>query len=244
MSTTQVLTPEEVGLSTLESLTKTHRLNQWIFDSIRPWVKGRILEIGSGIGNISSLFVEHGMPLSLSDYNASYCRTLTEKFISEPKVEAVYHLDLAARDFPGRYPTLAGQFDTVFALNVVEHIGYDHLALENCHHLLRKDGQVIILVPAYQGLYNILDKNLEHFRRYTRRTLTEKIALAGFQVQKSWHFNLAGIAGWYWSGRVMKKQTLPAGSLGIYNSLVPVFKVLDKVTFNSVGLSVIAVGRK
>lgn len=238
------MTPQEVGLSTLENLSVAERLNQWMFDSIRPYVKGAVLEIGSGIGNISSCFVQNGMPLHVSDYSADYCRMLEEKFDTEPLIRDVLHLDLAIPDIETAYPKLIGKFNTVFALNVVEHIKDHQLALANCYKLLAPGGRVIILVPAYQALYNGFDKELEHFRRYTRASLRRLLESQKFEVMRTWHFNFAGIFGWFWSGTVMGKKTLPAGELKFYNKLVPVFRVADKMVGNQVGLSVIGVGVK
>lgn len=56
------------------------RLNDWMFDSIRPYLKGKILEIGSGIGNISNCLIKNGLHLSVSDYSDYYCSLLDKKF--------------------------------------------------------------------------------------------------------------------------------------------------------------------
>jgi len=238
------MTPQEVGLSTLENLSVAERLNQWMFDSIRPYVKGNILEVGSGIGNISACFVQNKLPLYVSDYSIDYCQMLQQKFDMEPLIKDVLHLDLATPDIENLHPKLMGKFNTIFALNVVEHIKDHELALANCYKMLAHGGRVIILVPAYQALYNGFDKELEHFRRYTRASLRRLLESQKFEVKRTWHFNFAGIFGWFWSGTVMGKKTLPAGELKFYNKLVPLFRVADKVVGNNVGLSVIGVGVK
>ncbi len=55
----------------------------------------------------------------------------------------------------------------------MEHIENDHLAIHNCRKLLKKGGKLIILVPAFQSLYNGFDKELYHYRRYTKHTLNK-----------------------------------------------------------------------
>jgi len=237
-------TIDEVGISTLENLSVADRLNDWMFDSIRPFTKGRILEIGSGIGNISSCFIKNGIPLCVSDYSDHYCDYLDNKFANEKLVGGVFQIDLADTDFETRYNSLIGQFDTVFALNVVEHIKDDQLAIENCKKLLAIGGHLIILVPAWQLLYNGFDKELEHFRRYTRHSISDVFQSQHLKILKTWYFNLAGILGWFVSGTILRKKTLPAGQLSFYNKLVPFFRVADRITFNQVGLSVIIVGKK
>lgn len=237
-------TLDEVGKSTLENLSAADRLNDWMYGSIRPFVKGRILETGSGIGNISSCFVQHGIPLAVSDYSQYYCDLLAQKFAGEPLIKGVFQLDLADSAFEERYPQLVGKFDTVYALNVVEHIKDDRLAIANCKKLLAPGGHLIILVPAYQLLYNGFDKELEHFRRYTRRSVKRLFKSQDVDIVKTWYFNLAGILGWFISGTLLRKKTLPSGQLSFYNKLVPLFRIADRLTFNCMGLSVIIVGRR
>jgi 2-polyprenyl-3-methyl-5-hydroxy-6-metoxy-1,4-benzoquinol methylase len=237
-------TIDEVGLSTLDSLSAANKLNDWMFETIQPYVKGNILEIGSGIGNISSCFVKHNIPLYVSDYSDHYCMVLKQKFASEALIRDVFQIDLAAADFENHYASLIGTFDAIFALNVVEHIENDGLAIANCKKLLAPGGHLIILVPAFQLLYNGFDKELEHFRRYTRRTLKELFLAQNFKIIKSWYFNLAGILGWFVSGTILRKKTLPAGQLSFYNKLVPIFRIADRLTLNKIGLSVLTVGKK
>lgn len=237
------MTPAEVGLSTLENLAECPALNAWMYQTIRPYVKGRVLEIGSGIGNISEQFVKDGYPITVSDYSLDYCRALEKRFGYESLVEDVVHLDLADKDLEAHHPELLGTFNTLFALNVVEHIELDGLAISNCRKLLAKQGNVVILVPSYPGLYNILDEKLEHFRRYTTESMRMLLS-PDFKVTTTFHFNLAAIPGWFWAGSVLKKPTLPAGPLKWYNRLVPLFKFMDELTFHQAGVSVIGVGQR
>jgi SAM-dependent methyltransferase len=239
----QILTPAAVGLATLEHLGAADLLNEWMFETIRPFVKGRVLEIGSGIGNISSCFAADGIPLTLSDLRADYCQRLRQKFAAEPMVEDVIQLDLTDEAFDSHYSGFHSAFNTVFALNVVEHIADDALAIENCRKLLAGKGHLIILVPAYPALYNGLDRELDHYRRYTYQSV-RKLLFRHFELVKISSFNLAGIFGWYYSGSIMKKQALPSHHLNLYNKLVPLFRIADALTFHRIGLSVVAVGRR
>ena len=214
-----------------------------MFESILPYTKGRTLEIGSGIGNISALFIKNHLPIFLSDLSLDYCEMLKKRFAGEPCLDGVLPIDLEDGYFEKNYPQVLGAFDTVFALNVIEHIADDRLALENCKKLLAPGGHVILLVPANPALYNVLDKELEHFRRYTRQSI-QTLLSKDFEIIKSWYFNMAGIFGWWLSGNIMKRQTLPSGQLNLYNKLVPMFRVMDTLACHQFGLSVVAVGKK
>jgi len=235
---------DKEGLSTLETISKADKFNRWMFDAIYPFCKGRILEIGSGIGNISQFFIGANASITLSDIRENYCTHLKEKFTDAPALEDVILINLANPDFENTYRQYEKAFDTVFALNVVEHIEDDVLALKNCHFLLKDGGTLLILVPAYQSLYCGFDKELGHFRRYTSKTLRKIFEVNNFYIKHSRYFNVMGILGWIFSGKILRKKTIPEGQMGPYNTLVPVFKIIDKMFFQGLGLSVILVGKK
>ena len=47
------------GEQILKSMSKGIKLNYWMYSQIKPFIKGKTLEIGSGIGNISRYFIEN-----------------------------------------------------------------------------------------------------------------------------------------------------------------------------------------
>ena len=232
------------GLRTLEVISKADKFNHWMFNTIQPFCSGKILEIGSGIGNISQFFIESGMNITLSDIRENYCETLKHKYNNVENLNDVLLINLADPEFKNKYERYQNAFDTVFALNVIEHIKDDHYAMKNCRFLLKKNGNLIILVPAYQKLYNTLDVELGHYRRYTKNNLNNLFLINGFEITHSQYFNLTGILGWYLSGKILRKKTISSGFMVLYNGLVPLFKIIDKLTLGSIGLSVIVVGRK
>jgi 2-polyprenyl-3-methyl-5-hydroxy-6-metoxy-1,4-benzoquinol methylase len=235
---------DQVGHDTLQLLSKADRLNHWMYKSILPFCKADVLEIGSGIGNISKFFIQAEMNIMLSDLRTEYCEALAKRYTQHPAVLGVGEIDLVHPQFKEEYQQLLSKFNTVYALNVVEHIENDLQALENCRNLLQKDGNLIILVPAYNSLFCDLDRELGHYRRYTQKSLSQIFEKAGFEIIHKQYFNLAAVGGWFWYGKVLKHQILPAKPLKTYNRLVPVFKVLDRLVLNKVGNSVIVVGKK
>jgi 2-polyprenyl-3-methyl-5-hydroxy-6-metoxy-1,4-benzoquinol methylase len=180
---------DKEGLSTLETISRANKFNQWMFDTIYPYCKGRILEIGSGIGNISQFFVDAKAFITLSDIRENYCSQLKDRFSDASTLEDVILLNLIDPDFERKYAHYKNTFDTVFALNVVEHIKDDVLALKNCKFLLKDGGTLLILVPAYQSLYCSFDRELGHYRRYTRKTLSNVFEENHFKIDHYRYFN-------------------------------------------------------
>jgi SAM-dependent methyltransferase len=227
------------GQATLEAIAGADKFNQWMYQVTSKRLSGRILEIGSGIGNISQYYLTDNRNIMLSDIRDNYCAYLDKKFGKLPNCEGVRLIDLVHPDFDATYHDLLNSFDGVFALNVVEHIQDDIQAIANAKKLLKKGGRLVILVPAYQSLYNNFDRALEHYRRYTEGSLKNIFKINNLQIIHSQYFNLAAIAGWWFSGSILKKDIIPGGQMKLYNALVPIFKILDKMVFNKIGISVI-----
>lgn len=233
---------DEEGLDTLDVVGQADRFNKWMYETIRPHVQGKILEVGSGTGNITKYFLEEKADIYLSDIRDNYCDILKQKFdgLDEGRV---IKMDLTDTEFDQKFGEMFGTFDAVYALNVVEHIKDDSLALANIKKLLKNEGQVVILVPAYQTLYNTFDEALEHYRRYTKSRL-EKLISENYEVVKSQYFNAIGILGWFLNGNILRKKIIPSGQMKLYNKVIPISRVVDKVILNQMGLSVITIGKK
>src|SRR5688500_2598538 len=232
---------DKEGWETLDAIAGADKFNEWMYRTIKPYCSGNILEIGSGIGNISKFFIDDKANITLSDIRPVYCDELKKKF---PEVVDVIELDLTHPAFDTEYSALIGKYDTVFDIHVVEHIKDHRLAIGNCYKLLKTAGKLVTLVPAYAALYNRFDRELEHFRRYTKKELNSLLISSGFTIQHSQYFNFMGIPGWYISGKHQKNKTIPKSQMSLYNKLVPLFKLVDKILLNKVGLSVISAGIK
>ena len=245
MTDSRIHEDDLIGQSTLETIASAERFNEWMYNTIKSFCSGKILEIGSGIGNISQFFLRAGSieSLTLSDIRKDYFRVLQQKFSQYNSLEDVILLDLSEPEFEKKYKRYHQTFDTLFALNVIEHIQDDNTAIRNCRFLLKKRGHLIILVPAYSFLYCGFDEELGHYRRYTKKSLEHVFRKNGIEIDHSQYFNFIGILGWFFSGIILKKRVIPAGQMGFYNRMVPFFKMIDKMILNSSGLSVIIVGR-
>jgi len=231
---------DKTGLITLQRFSKANRFNEWMFQTLSPYLKGDVLEIGSGIGNLSDFFLKQHIRLTASEINSYYCEILSKRFLGHPCLAEVRQLNIEWDNQSGILNDLAGRFDTVVALNVIEHIRDHDLAIQNCRLLLKKGGTLVVLVPSYPILYNSLDKALAHYRRYTGKSLQAVLEKNGLRVIKKMHFNLGGVFGWALAG-LMRKKILPEGQLRWYNRLVPLWKTMDNIFFHSIGLSVIQI---
>jgi SAM-dependent methyltransferase len=232
---------DQEGLEILDVISSATKFNRWTYETISPFCSGKILEIGSGVGNISNFFVADNRTITLSDIRSNYRDILQKKF--NMSADNVLDIDIAHTNFTTNYSSLLNSFDSVFALNVVEHIKDDQLAIQNMYQLLKPGGQMTILVPAYQALYNDIDLSLEHFKRYNKKSLGSLMSKFA-PIKKSFYFNTPGIFAWWIAGKLLNHKTIPEGEMKLYNTFVPVFKLVDRITFRKMGLSVICVIQK
>jgi len=229
---------DPVGIETLERLAAAApRYNAWLIERVLPWVGRRVLEIGAGVGTMSAFLTDRERVV-LSDTNASYLQRLRARFAGQPQVR------VAALRLPATNGDLqAERLDTIICLNVLEHVREDELSLATMFQMLQPGGRLVLLVPSLPAIYGTLDRALGHFRRYTPSELRQKYAAAGFHMRHLEYFNMAGIPGWWFTGRVLRRELIPTGSLRWYDALVPLFR-LERFLPWRLGQSLIAVGER
>jgi SAM-dependent methyltransferase len=215
------------------------KLNQWMYQQFHNFVSGDVLEAGCGIGNITSVMLDKNS-LLCADIDPLYVQSISQRFGHLENINCM-QMDVACDEDFDR----VGQSsrDTVVCLNVLEHIEDDEQTLRNFFRVLRPGGHAILLVPQNPALYTPVDVAVGHYRRYTRSELLQKLERAGFEIVHSQDFNRFATFGWWFNGKVMRRDTISPKSMQLFNLLSPVAKLIEKVDFLP-GLSIIAVGRK
>ena len=229
---------EPGGWLTLERMGRLKNYNRWILDGFDGRIGNRILEVGSGTGNMTRLL--YGRELIVAtDAETPYLHALRNRFAHVPTIE-VEPLDLENDEclVLRRY-----DFDTIVCLNVLEHIEDDAGALTRMFELLRPGGRLLLFVPADQSLFGTMDSAVGHHRRYSLDEAQEKLRRAGFAVEKAVHQNWFGRFAWWMNGRVFRRRHVPAAQSRIFDSLVPLFRALEGPAPRA-GLSIVAVARK
>lgn len=218
----------------LKMMMKQKNFNNWQYNTIKPYLKGDILETGSGCGTFSEKIVKDFRgKIYLTENDKFFIGKLKKRFKSK-RVKVIYS-DLNNEK---NIKEIENEFDSVVCLNVLEHVENDILALNSMRKLLRSGGNLILLVPAHKSLYSPIDRALGHYRRYSKEELEEKTEKAGFKTKKAFWFNMLAIPGRLVSGNMLKNKELDSFSLSVFNKLVPLFSFIEsKILFNSIGIS-------
>jgi SAM-dependent methyltransferase len=90
---------------------------------------------------------------------------------------------LIEADLNQAIPRRASQFDAVLALDVIEHIDLDQLAVRQLATLVRPGGSLIVSVPALPDLFGEFDMIQGHRRRYLPDDLRRVFDGSGLELE-------------------------------------------------------------
>lgn len=164
----------------------------------------RILDVGCGTGNTT---------LSLKKFGGVYC---TDSSFSALRYCNKRGLENVVKSSSYNLPYSSNTFDLVTMFDVLEHIENDQRALIEIKRVLKKNGSIVITVPAYQFLWSEHDIALSHYRRYNSKTLSNVVNQTGFKIVRMSYFIsflFPFIAAYRIIGRLKKMKTNPKANL-------------------------------
>ena len=235
--------PDDFGAAAdLERLGTADRFFDWTLAEFRPFLQGRVLEVGAGLGTITRKLVAADPELSVVALEPA--ENLFDELAAvaalTPRVEA-------SREQSGAYVERDGRpFDTVVYLNVLEHIEDDAEELRVAVRALRPGGHVLVFGPGLPWLYSELDHNAGHYRRYTVTGLRQVAEGAGLEVVSVKYFDVLGVLPYFLVYRTARSQAISGSTLWAYDRvLVPASRAVQRILRRPpLGKNVIMVARK
>jgi phospholipid N-methyltransferase len=232
----------EEGDLILDVLDNANNFKNWLYEQIKPFIRGNILEFGSGHGSYSEKIIKDfpQSKICLSDIDNNYVNQLQNKF-NKVNVTAC-KIDLCNQN---DFKQINSLTQSAIAINVLEHVINDIDALNNVYDKLDSNGRFIILIPSHKFLYNRFDKNFGHYRRYSKKDILLKVNKTKFKVNKLFYFNFFSIFGWFFEGNILKKEIPNKKSIYLFDKLVPFFRFFEKyILRKKIGISLILVLEK
>jgi len=217
----------------LENLGEAERFNRWVLSRFERHLGADVLEVGCGSGTFTALMAARGHSVTGIDIDPSYVEAAKQR-VSKFAGARIACGDATAAEWSER-------FDTVVALDVVEHIEDDRGFLRRLARALKPGGKLVVKVPAAPSLMSTLDRVVGHYRRYDKETLRETFRAAGLAPLSLAHFNVAGTLGWWLNGKVLKRTTPPGEQVKAFEALVPLFRAAESIVPPPFGLSLIGV---
>lgn len=216
-----------------------NEVDLWLYELIEPFIGKRVLEIGCGMGNFARHLLDRELYIG-TDTSLESIAFMNKHFGGEPGFFTRV-ADVADSSFCDLSDY---EVDTIFSLNVFEHIKEDRIALANAAITLKPGGNLILVVPAHDWLYGSIDRAIGHYRRYSKQKILDRFKEVDLRSVKLVYINLLGAVGWYFNGRIRKQETPPSSQLKFFNRLVPILKQVERSVPVPAGISLLAVGTK
>lgn len=161
---------------------------------------------------------------------------LRERFSQVPEVD-VRRADLAEGLGSDCY-------DSIVAVNVLEHIADDVGAVRRLASALPPGGTLVLWVPALEALYSTFDQAIGHYRRYDRRTLAQVMRRAGLETVELRYVNALGGVMWWLVARRLGRVPTQQWSVRLFDRVaMPVVRRLESSWSPPLGQSLLCVAR-
>lgn len=234
------MTTDSYAGNDLEVLADMPNYHGWIMSAFGPFVRGRVLEYGAGIGTMSAHLRSSAAELILVEPSGNLFAPLQQRFAQDAAVQVV-HSDLETHVTR----VLPASVDTIVLINVLEHVADDAAALRHLLAGLRPSGHLLLFVPALQVLMSKLDRSLGHFRRYHRRDLVEKTSAAGGIVESCRYMDSFGVLPWFLLNTLLGATSFDPRLVRINDRyVVPLTRRLEALIAPPFGKNLILVARK
>jgi SAM-dependent methyltransferase len=227
-------------LDDLAKMSKAENYFAWQGRLVRRELGQRVVEVGCGVGNFTHMLLDREVVVAL-DIEVECVERLRARYPDQANLHTVVgevtSSDvLALRSFHA---------DSCVCLNVLEHIEDHHRALERMAAILEPGGVIILLVPAFPSLYGPIDRNLGHYRRYTRDSLRSVAQDSGMQIRKMRYINCVGFFGWWANARILRREVQSELHIKVFDRyVVPALSRAEEYIRPPFGQSLFAVLEK
>lgn len=202
---------------------------------IKRFLKGNVLEVGAGCGSFTrNYFNKKINSLLLTELDKSNIHELNQKFKNNSKIK------ITSR----KLNDIKKKFDTIIYLHVLEHIKNDKAEIKLALKKLKKNGILIVMVPAHQKIYSNLDKAVGHFRRYDFKFFKKN-----FKSLKTVNIKFLDSMGYflYYLNKIFFKKEIYPSNLKIFiwdKFFTPLTMIVDFLSGYKFGKCILAIYKK
>ena len=231
------------GTHILQALTGAKKYNKFLVSLVLRCLRvipkhecsPRILDAGSGIGTFAKILYETGeiRKEDIACFDPDPAQAYVSRkngFTTESDLSRISDVSM----------------DLIYSLNVIEHIEDDVAAIRDWVTKLKPGGRMLLYVPAHECLTSSLDRQVGHFRRYTRKSLTRTAESAGLRVTTPARYadclGFFGSLAYKWT---VKDASLSANGIALFDKVIfPISLLLDPICNRIFGKNVWLVAEK
>jgi SAM-dependent methyltransferase len=220
--------------SELEVFEKARNWKRYFSLQLQPYLRGKVLEVGSGIGSNTKLFAGASVDRwTCLEPDAGLLKQFTGQ---EPAPERYEIIEGTLADIEAQR-----RFDAIIYIDVLEHIEDDREELRQAAKHLTQGGALIVLAPAHQFLFTPFDSAIGHYRRYSKATLAA-VEPPALKREKLIYLDSVGMLASL-ANRLLLRSAMPtAGQIQTWDGmLVPCSRWLDPVLGYRLGKSILGI---
>ena len=219
----------------LNSFDKSYNFRNYQCDLIKDHLKGHVAEVGPGNGENLQIYKDRVDILELYEPSKQLFDNLKFKFEADEKL-------IIKNEIFSEKPNA---YDAIIYLDVLEHIENDYQEITKAFNSLKSGGKLIINVPAFQHLYSDFDIEVNHYRRYNKKSLLNLFKNLEHSLIELKYYDCLGYLLSLMSKLFTKNyRNNFDNKIRIWNSLIPISKILDKIIFHLFGKSLLLIVSK
>lgn len=211
---------------------KAQNFRDYQWSLFRRYIKKNILEVGPGNCIFLKKYYRISKKIHLMEPSSKIRKKLKKKTKNLNKVKLL-------KDYGN------AKYDTIIYLDVIEHIKDDKKEIFKAYKRLKKNGYLVISVPAFQYLYTDYDRKIGHHRRYDKslfKIIFKKLKLKNYKMT---YFDSIGYALILLSKYLAVSNKVNfQGSVKLWNFLIPISKILDIFLSPFIGKSLMVIIKK
>jgi len=217
----------------LEHFDSASNFREYQVSLISKYINGNFVEVGAGKGGLVTYYKKIVKNITLLEPEKKLFNVLKKKFPSKKIKIKNYTID-----------KLKNYYDTIIYYDVLEHIKKDLNEVSIASKKLKKNGYLIISVPAYQAFYSDFDRSVGHFKRYNKKDFITIGKRTNLKIEKLVYYDSVGFLFLVLNKILSLKQTNLKNKIFLWNLLIPISKLIDFLTFKMFGKSLLCVFRK
>tara|TARA_Y100001936_G_scaffold68954_1_gene67942 strand:- start:249 stop:962 length:714 start_codon:yes stop_codon:yes gene_type:complete len=217
----------------LEHFDSASNFRQYQISLIKEYIVGSLLEVGAGKGGLAVKYINLTDDITLIEPDKKLFNFLKKKF--KRKKLSIQNTSIKK---------IKKKFDVIIYFDVLEHIKKDLTEVKIASKKINKNGYLIFSVPAFQLFYSNFDKSVGHFKRYNKNDFLEFSKKNNLKIKKLVYYDSIGFLFLILNKIFSLKQTNLKSKVFLWNLLIPISKILDIITFNTFGKSLLCVFEK
>jgi SAM-dependent methyltransferase len=218
----------------LEVFEKAIIWRAYVYIILKKFIKKNVLEIGAGLGSFTKFYLNSNLRVTVTDLDKKNYEFLKKRF----KGKRIIITNKKIKNVKKKY-------DTILYMNVLEHIKDDRNEVLNSMKMIKTGGRLIFLVPAHQKLFSKFDKEIGHFRRYSKNFFNS-LKLKDSKIEKLFYLDSSGYLLYFLNKLFFKNETYPTKfKIFIWDKIfTPISLILDWFLNYKVGKNIICIIKK